>query len=320
MKSDKYVAVENMIESLIPNYKKYLETKNELLSTSKDDKNYDILSMYFGLLKFSIIKQVKSYMYDRGIKVNFDMRDFNSAERAVEMLKVFTLSQTYYKAGNIPYIIKTELIDEYEEDCLNAYMKVFNLCKNGMIDNDELYSILFNCFTSIYDMTEEVYKENDVIGLINYVSILDNFKIRDGSSAMLIPLLRYFDEVSKNDAMTHISSILLPYLSGRKDISLPLRSLFNDERFKNYILYLTANRDLLMELNSYDLYLILKYFNSNEFLELFDKTNGMIINDIAKIIIRRKKEGISEEVEEQQIKSLSNNLNQIKENHDVISL
>ena len=97
----------------------------------------------------------------------------------------------------------------------------------------------------------------------------------------------------------------------KKNYKTSLSSINLDDNYKNYIILLTSNNNLLNQLNIYDLYLIMLNFSDDKFLKSVMETDGKIIDDIVALIIRRKKDGISRSEELKQLMYLSNNISKI---------
>ena len=201
----------------------------------------------------------------------------DNVEKGIQMIMAFCLDDYYFNNDDIPTFINERLKDNYYDDCYNGYLMVLEFARKGMINESNIYNTLTSSFTYLYDLIVDVYKENGTEGLGKYIKILDLF---------------------------------------RKNFNTCLSAISVDERFKKYVIYLTSNNSLLNALSVYDLYLIMLCFCDNEFLNLIVKTNGNVLNDIASLIIRRKKDGITKEDELKQLMYFSKNIGIIPTNEE----
>lgn len=196
----------------------------------------------------------------------------DNIERGIDVISAFTLDDNYFNNEELPKSINDKLKDDYYDDCFNGYKMILEFVKRRLIRKEDIYDVLGSSYIFLYDLMLEVYKENGITGLAKYIKIIELFK---------------------------------------KQFKTSIASVNIDERFKKYVLLLTSNNNFMNSLNVYDLYLIMLCFGNNEFLDKVISTNGKIVEDIATLIIRRKKDGMSKEDEAKQLKQISNNLNLI---------
>ena len=195
-----------------------------------------------------------------------------NVEKGINMLVAFSIGEYYFNNKEIPEFINEKLKENFFVDCSNGYLMVSKYLKKQKVEDDVAYEVLAKSFIYLYDLIVEVYKVNGMEGLSKYIKILNLFK---------------------KNYKTSLSSINL------------------DDNYKNYIILLTSNNNLLNQLNIYDLYLIMLNFSDDKFLKSVMETDGKIIDDIAALIIRRKKDGISRSEELKQLMYLSNNISKI---------
>lgn len=196
----------------------------------------------------------------------------DNIEKGIDMVCAFTLDDNYFNSNELPGFINDKLKDDYYDDCFNGYKMILEFAKKRLIRKDDIYDILGSSYIFLYDLMIAIYKENKIEGLTKYIKLIELFK---------------------------------------KQFKTSIASVNIDERFKKYVLLLTSSNNLMNSLNVYDLYLIMLCFGNNEFLDKVISTNGKIVEDIATLIIRRKKDGITKEDELKQLKQVSNNLNLI---------
>lgn len=196
----------------------------------------------------------------------------DNIERGIDVISAFTLDDNYFNNEELPKSINDKLKDDYYDDCFNGYKMILEFVKRRLIRKEDIYDVLGSSYIFLYDLMIEVYKENKIEGLTKYIKLIELFK---------------------------------------KQFKTSIASVNIDERFKKYVLLLTSSNNLMNSLNVYDLYLIMLCFGNNEFLDKVISTNGKIVEDVAMLIIRRKKDGMSKEDELKQLKQVSNNLNLI---------
>lgn len=280
MSESKFENAKKQVGSGIKYYNEYMDLSENLFSKIKNNEDYNEIKIgltKLKLLKRQILKQITDILYKKGLEVDL-FSEGNGIENGLGMLVSFTLDDMYFNSNQLPNSVNEKLKDEFYDDCFEAYLVLCDLVKKGKIQKENIYEGLFSSFSYKYDLIIDIYKESGVEACIKYLKILSLFK---------------------NNFKTTVYGII------------------DDERYKKYILYLTGKNSLLSGLDVYDLYLILLNFNSDAFLDIVVETNGKILDNIANVILKRKKEGLTKEDEMNQLKILSKNINVIPESNDV---
>lgn len=192
-------------------------------------------------------------------------------DTGIQILTAFLYADDYISGKNLPSNVKLKFQDEFRDNSYGLYMMLLKLKKEKKI-NINIYEFIYNSVCFMYDTLEEIYKENGIEGITKYISILNQYK---------------------------------------ENFKTPLVSVYINDNFKKYMIYLTSSNYYLSRLNTTELYTVTKHFSNDKFLSKLVDTSGEILFDIARVINRMKMENGSLSDIEKRLDILSKNVNYV---------
>ena len=234
--------------------------------------------LQFKEAKNEVLKEINNQNNDEVLTIIDDKikdRGFDinvkDVDTGIQILTAFLYADDYISGKNLPSNVKLKFQDEFRDNSYGLYMMLLKLKKEKKI-NINIYEFIYNSVCFMYDTLEEIYNENGIEGITKYISILNQYK---------------------------------------ESFKTPLASVYVNDNFKKYMIYLTSNNYYLSRLNTTELYTITKYFSNDKFLSQLVDTSGEILFDIARVINRMKMENSSLSDIEKRLDILSKNINYI---------